>query len=233
VTSALDLDGCLRVLGQTLLGFRVPEYTHLPTFTEVSWVWTGGPAPAPRKVLIGTDRPGDHVLVAFWPGSGGCRIGLIPLGGDQHAGGLECSMLTAWRLRDPSLSGPAGDLAAGVIRLAPPVLPSGWLAEIVSAAGYRPTRRNTRIVARAAGSLFLGRAELFTGDREPSAARRFVRRHSLRQPMNEAALQAIIDDLARSRPGLLPYLQWLPVRTRALMLEQTQDRGTFWGTLDR
>lgn len=233
VTSALDLDGCLRVLGRTLLGFRLPEYTHLPPFTEASWVWTGEPAPAPQQVLIGTDRPGDHVLVALWPGSGGCRIGLIPLGGDQDAGGLERSMLTAWRLHDPSLSRPAGGLAAGVIRLVPPVLPPGWLAEIVSAAGYRPTRRNTRIVARAAGSLFLGRAELFIGDRQPRAARRFARRHSRRQPKDEAALQTIIDGLARSRPGLLPYLQWLPVRTRAIMLEQTQDRGTFWGILDR
>ena len=103
----------------------------------------------------------------------------------------------------------------------------------MSAAGYRRTRRNTQIVTRAAWSLFLGRAELFIEDREPRAARRFVRQHSLRQPVNEAALQAILDDLARSDPGLLAHLQWLPVRTRAMMLEHCQDPGTFWGTLDR
>ena len=47
--------------------------------------------------------------------------------------------------------------------------------------------------------------------------------------MNQRPSRPIIDDLARSRPGLLADLQWLPVRTRALMLEQAQDRGTFWG----
>ena len=232
LTSALDQDGCLRALGRTLLGFRVPEYTHLPPFTQASWAWNGEPGQAPEMLLICIDRTGDYVLVALWPGSRGCRIGLLPLGADQPAG-LECSLLTAWRQRDISLSMPTGDLAAGLITLIPPVLPPGWVAEIVSAGGYRPTRRNTQVAARAAGSLFLGRAELFIEHRKPRAARRFVRRHSWRQPTNEAALQEIIDDLARLDPGVLPYLQWLPVRTRAMMLELVRDRDTFWGDLDR
>ena len=237
LTSALDLDGCLRALGRTLLGFRVPEYTHLPPFTEASWAWNGERGQAPQTVIICTDRAGDYVLVAFWPDSAGCRIGLAPLSGGraagQQAGEPEWPMATAWRLRDISLSRPAGVLAAGMIRLVPPVLPPGWVAEILSAAGYRPTRRNTRIAARAAGSLFLGRAELFIGPRKPRAARRFVRRHSRRQPRKEAALQEIIDDLARNDPGVLPYLQWLPVRARAMMLEHVQEPGTFWDDLDR
>ncbi len=248
LTSALDLDGCLRALGRTLLGFRVPEYTHLPPFTEASWAWNGERGQAPQTVIICTDCAGDYVLVAFWPDSAGCRIGLAPLSGGQwpagqwpggrrpggqQAGEPEWPMATAWRLRDISLSRPAGVLAAGMIRLVPPVLPPGWVAEIVSAAGYRPTRRNTRIAARAAGSLFLGRAELFLGPRKPRAARRFVRRHSRRQPRNEAALQEIIDGLARNDPGVLPHLQWLPVRARAMMLEHVQEPGTFWDDLDR
>jgi hypothetical protein len=233
LTSALDQDGCLRALGRTLLTFRVPEYTHLPTFTEASWTWNGEAHHAPQKVLICADRAGDHVLVLLWPDPRGCRIGLVPLGGGGQRGELECSILAAWRQRDLSLSSPAAGLAAGLIRLIPPVLPAGWVAEIVSAAGYQPTRRNIQIAARAAGSLFLGRAELFIEHREPRAARRFVRRHSRRQPMNEAALQEIIDDLAGSDPGVLPHLQWLPVRTRAMMLEHVQDRDTFWGDLDR
>jgi hypothetical protein len=60
-----------------------------------------------------------------------------------------------------------------------------------------------------------------------------VRRHSPRQPANDADLQQISDDLARSDPGSLPYLQWLPVRTRALLLELSQDPSSFWGDLDR
>ena len=248
LTSALDLGGCLQALGRTLLGFRVPEYTHLPPFTEASWAWDGEREHAPETVIICTDRAGDHVLVAFWPESGGCRIGVVPLSGDQQPGGdqpgdlqpgelqpgePERAMVAAWRQHDISLSGPVGVLAAGMIRLVPPVLPAGWVAEIVSAAGYRPTRRNTQIAARAAGSLFLGRAELLIGHREPRAARRFARRHSRRQPMNDKALQEIIDDLARSDPGVLPHLQWLPVRARAMMLEHVRDPGTFWGDLDR
>ena len=232
LTSALDRDGCLRALRRTLLSFRVPEYTHLPAFTQASWAWNGEPGQAPEMLLICGDRAGDYVLVALWPDSRGCHIGLLPLGADQ-AGGLECSLLTAWRQRDISLSSSTGGLAAGLVTLVPPVLPPGWVAEIVSAAGYRPTRRNTQMAARAAGSLFLGRAGPFIEHRKPRAARRFVRRHSRRQPMNEAALQEIIDDLARLDPGVLPYLQWLPVRTRAMMLELVQDRGTFWDDLDR
>jgi hypothetical protein len=255
LASALDLDGCLRALGRTLLGFRAPEYTRLPTLTEASWAWDGEPGQAPATVVICADRAGDYVLVALWPDSGGCRIGLVPLdcgqqtggqqaggqqaGGQQAAGqqaagqqaaGPESSMVTPWRLHDPSLSGPTDDLGAGLIRLVPPVLPPGWVAEIVSAGGFRPTRRNTQMAARAAGRLFLGRAGLFIEHREP---RRFLRRHSRRQPVNEAALQEIIDDLARTNPGALPYLQWLPVRTRAVMLEHVQNPDTFWGDLDR
>ena len=234
VTSALDPDGCLRALDRTLLSFRVPEYTHLPTFTTASWAWDGEPAGAPETVIICADRPGDHVLVALWPGSGGSRIGLIPVsGGDQPAGQMDTSLLAAWRQHDTSLSRSAGGLGTGLIRLVPPVLPPGYAEEIVSAAGYRRSRRNTQIFMRTAGSLFLGRAELFIEDREPRAARRFVRRHSLRQPVNDAALQEILDDLARSDPGSLPCVQWLPVRTRAMMLEQCRDHDTFWGGLDR
>ncbi len=234
VTSALDLDGCLRALGWTLLSFRVPEYAHLPTFTTASWAWGGDPGQAPETVIICADRPGDHVLVALWPASGGSRIGVVPLSGEgQQAAELESSMLAPWRQHDASLSRRAGDLGAGLIRLVPPILPAGYAEEIVSAAGYRRTRRNTQMVMRTAASMFLGRAPLFIEHRQPRAARRFVRRHLLRQPMSEAALQEIIDGLARSNRMLLPYLQWLPVRTRALMLELSQDRGSFWADLDR
>ena len=146
---------------------------------------------------------------------------------------MESALLAAWRQRDSSLSRTAGDLGAGLLRLVPPVLPAGYAQEIVAAAGYRPTRRNTQIVMRTAGSLFLGRAQLIIEQREPRAARRFVRRHPLGLPVNEAALQEILDELARSDPGLLPYLQWLPVRTRALMLEFSQDPNSFWGDLER
>jgi hypothetical protein len=233
-TSALGLDGCLRALDRTLLGFRVPEYTHLPTFTTARWAWDGEPGQAPETVIICADGPGDHVLVALWPEAGGSRIGLVPLSGkDQQPGEMESAMLAAWRQHDTSLSRPAGGLRAGLIRLVPPLLPAGYAEEIVAAAGYRPTRRNTRIVMRTAASLFLGRAQLFIEDREPHTARRFVRRHSLRQPVNEAGLQGILDDLAHTDPQLLPYLQWLPVRTRAMMLEFCHDRSTFWGDLDR
>ena len=87
LTSALDQDGCLRALGRTLLSFRVPEYTHLPTFTQASWAWNGEPGQAPEMLLICADRAGDYVLVALWPDSRGCRIGLLPLGADQRQAG--------------------------------------------------------------------------------------------------------------------------------------------------
>ena len=60
-----------------------------------------------------------------------------------------------------------------------------------------------------------------------------MRRHPLPEPMNPVVLQEIIDDLARWNAQLLPYLQWMPMRTRAIMLERCQDHGTFWGELDR
>ena len=156
-----------------------------------------------------------------------------PLGGDElHEAALEDAMLAAWRQRDPSLSRP-GRLGPGW---------SGWsrrsclqadAEEIVAAAGYPRTRQNIQIITRTAGSLFLGRADLLIEPERPGPVRRFVRRHARRQPVNEAALQRIIDDLGRADPTLLPYLQWLPVRTRAVMLEHIQDSETFWGDLDR
>ena len=234
LTSTLDPDGCLRVLGQTLLSFRVPEYTYLPSFTSVGWAWAGGSAPVPETVISCADRTGDDVLVALWPARRGSLIGLFPLtGGDEQADRLDSSMLAPWRRHDTSLSGTVAGLEAGLIRLAPPVLAAGYAEEIVSAAGYRATRRNTQVVMRTAGSLFLARAQQFIEHREPRMARRFVRDHPLPQPMSAATLQEIVNDLARWNPGVLPYLQWMPVRTRAIMLERCQDRETFWGGLDR
>ena len=75
LTSALDPGGCLRVLGQTLLSFRVPEYTHLPSFTSVGWAWAGGSAAAPETVISCADRTGDDVLVALWPAADRPYIG--------------------------------------------------------------------------------------------------------------------------------------------------------------
>ena len=234
VTSALDPDGCLRVLGQTLLSFRVPEYTHLPSFTSVGWAWAGGSAPAPETVIICADRTGDDVLVALWPARRRVPDRAVPAHRRGRAGG-PAGQLDAgpWRRHDTSLSGTPAGLEAGLIRLAPPVLAAGYAEEIVSAAGYRASRRNTQVVMRTAGSLFLARAQQFIEHREPRMARRFVRHHPLPQPMSAATLQEIVNDLARWNPGVLPYLQWMPVRTRAIMLERCQDRETFWGGLDR
>jgi hypothetical protein len=233
VTSALDLEGCLRALNQTLLSFRVPEFAHLPTFTSVGWIWTAEPAEAPGTVIICADQTGNDVLVALWPGPTGSRIGLFPVrGGAEQAARLHRSMLAAWRLCDTSLSVPPGGVAAGLIGLAPPVLAGGYAEEVLSAAGYRRSQRNTQIVMRAAGSLFLARAQQLIARRELRAARRFARRHALPQPVSAVALQQIIDDLARWDPGTLPHLQWIPMRARAIMLERCQDRDTFWADLD-
>lgn len=235
VTSALDPEGCLRALDQALLSFRVPEFTHLPSFTAAGWIWTAEPAeaPAPGTVIICADRTGDDVLVALWPGPRGARIGLFPVrGGEEQVDRLHRSLLADWRLCDTSLSVAPGGLDAGLIGLAPPVLAGGYADEILSAAGYRCTQRNTQVVMRAAGSLFLARAQQFVAHRKPRAARRFVRRNALPQPVSAAALQQIIDDLARWDPGMLPHVQWMPMRARAIMLERSQDRETFWGDLD-
>jgi hypothetical protein len=235
VTSALDLEGALRALDQTLLSFRVPEFAHLPTFTSTGWIWKAEPAeaPAPETVIICSDQTGDDVLVALWPGPSGSRIGLFPVrGGDEQAARLHRSMLAAWRLCDTSLSVPPGGVAAGMIGLAPPALAGGYADEVLSAAGCRVTQRNTQNVMRAAGSLFLARAQQLIAHRKLRAARRFVRRHALSQPVSAVALQQIIDDLARWDSAMLPRVQWIPARARAIMLERCQDRDTFWADLD-
>jgi hypothetical protein len=235
VTSALDLEGALRALDQTLLSFRVPEFAHLPTFTSTGWIWKAEPAeaPAPETVIICSDQTGDDVLVALWPGPTGSRIGLFPVrGGEEQPARLHRSMLAAWRLCDTSLSVPPGGVAAGMIGLAPPALAGGYAEEVLSAAGCRVTQRNTQNVMRAAGSLFLARAQQLIAHRKLRAARRFVRRHALSQPVSAVALQQIIDDLARWDSAMLPHVQWIPARARAIMLERCQDRDTFWADLD-
>ena len=171
VTSSLDADGCLRALGQTLLSFRVPEYTHLPSFTHVGWTWRADPDLPPEVVIICADRTGDDVVVALWPGRGGCRIGLFPLGGEASpAGPLDADGLaprdttlsgTSALSGAPRLSGASGGFGAGLISLGPPVLPAGYAEEMVASAGYRGSQRNTQIVLRTAGSLFLARAQQF------------------------------------------------------------------------
>ena len=234
VTSELDPDECLRALDRTLLSFRIPEYTRLPTFTAVSWTWAGEPAQAPATVIICADFPGEHVLVALWPDAGGSRIGLIPLSGDElQEAGLENAMLAAWRQRDPSLSRPAWP-SGGRAGQAGPAGPACWLRGGDRGSGRvpaHPAEHPDHHPDRGQPVPGPGGPVHRAGATRPGRA---VHPAALTAPADEeAALQQILDDLARADPALLPYLQWLPVRTRAVMLEYIQDSGTFWSDLDR
>jgi hypothetical protein len=81
--------------------------------------------------------------------------------------------------------------------------------------------------------MFLIKAHEFISAKNPRAAERFIDDHSWSPGAGIGQSQSVLNDLAAWNHSVLPYMQDLPARCRAIMLEAAAEGGTFWADLDR
>jgi hypothetical protein len=80
--------------------------------------------------------------------------------------------------------------------------------------------------------MFLLKANQFISSQDARLASRFVDDHQLRPDNAERLLQDILDDLAAWNPQVIPYIQELPYRNRAILLHRDENgklESPFWG----
>lgn len=222
--SDLGVQDCADLLVRLLAGYSEPRYEHLPPAVPAGHIWLGS-GPEPAVALCCNDDRGEFLLVVLWGSEGGTEIGMFPLGaGDDR---LTLPMIGHWKGQDRSLSS-TGSFPHGSIALQPPVLPPDFLEGTLSGAGF-PVDRSTMAAARSRiVQMFLIKAQEFIGSQDQRLAARFVEEHRL-TPMNAEALpQLILNDLGAWNPGVLPYIQELPYRVRAILLERDPAGRPGW-----
>jgi hypothetical protein len=94
-------------------------------------------------------------------------------------------------------------------------------------------------VAGKLGLILIMGAENFIGSRDEPAAARFVAEHTLDRFSREFPSRPadefpawIMGDLGTWNVDFLPYIQDLPMRRRAIMLDTVSPESEFWSQLD-
>lgn len=213
----------LETLSEVIASYRPQKYEHLPHFVDCGYVWQAEP-PAPQRAICCNDENQDFVLVTLWPIDGGSQAGLFELGGT----GSSSTIIGHWKARDRSLTS-IGTVPGGSVALRAPEIPGDFAEHILRTAGYPPTPRNLTATEEMIAQQFLVKAHQFISSQSRPDADRFVAAH---RPAGE--LRTILNDLAAWNPGVLPYIQDLPMRVRAIMLEPDMHSSSdFWAGLER
>jgi hypothetical protein len=224
--SRLDPDGCLQNLDAVLRRYRTPEYVHLDSFVDAGfeWRWSKG---APTRVLSFKDRNDASTFLAIWPEERFTMMGLFPLGsGDERL--MQAPILHHLRDQGGALLR-AGFIRPGLLALREPVVSADYCESMLSVGGYPATPKNLARAYEMMRKQFVLRSCQFIQTRDAAAAEKFRIAH--RSPV---ALQAIMRDLAAWDSDFLPYIQSIPARMKALMLEPlTLEKSPFWLELDR
>lgn len=229
--SGLALTDCIANLEAILLSYRPPESAYRTPYVFPGWRWNGSREQSPETVISFEDSNNDFLLAAFWPDHSGTECGLFPLGsGDERLSSLP--IIGHWKQRDPSLTS-IGVFPRGLITLAPPRIPDQFVEEILKTAGFPSTPYNVEAIGTMAGRMFLARAHQLIASHDPRSADRFIQSHVFTGgPLREFG-QRVLDDLVAWDPDVLPYIQDLPMRVRAISLEAANVPGTIWSGLKR
>jgi len=222
--SSQSIEACLGTIEALVDSYRPRQYPHLPPYDVTGFLWIGD-GPEPDAVVNFADVSGDFILAAFWSGTSDTEFGLFPLGaGDERLATM--SVIGNWKMLDRSLSS-IGQVPHGQILLERPDVPDDLIQHGLRLAGYPVTPRNVQLFGDKVAELALLKAMQFIASVDQGAAERFADTHPRGDADLTTYLQGVLDDLAAWNPGLLPYIQDIPTRVRALMLESLdQNPGT-------
>lgn len=220
---------CAEILQQVFDGYRPRRHPSMPPLvpTGIRWMSADG---TPSIAVSGSDEADDFLLFTLADAGGGTEAGIFPLGsGDQR---LRLSAVGHWKQRDASLSS-IGTFAPNTVRLTPPPIADSLVDETLRAAGCQLTPANRAKIAETFTMMFLVKCQEFVSSREGArGAERFLALHKQRADWSSLTgpLRSALQLLAEWEKGVLPYIQDLPLRCRALLLEDVAaDDGVFSG----
>lgn len=79
--------------------------------------------------------------------------------------------------------------------------------------------------------MFLIKAFEYISTEDPQLAERFVDQHRWDGEPFAPFYRGVFEDLIAWNPTVLPYIQQLPTRIRALLLEHVEVQGSVWSEL--
>lgn len=230
--SHLSPEECVELLGQIFDGYRPRRYRDLPSLVPAGIQWTAAEG-TPSLAVSGDDESGDFLLFTLAAAAGGTEAGIFPLGsGDAR---LTLSVVGQWKQRDGSLSS-TGTWAPRTVSLTPPPIGDSLVDGTLQAAGYPLTPDNRAKMAQQFTMMFLVKCQEFVSSREGArGAERFVDAHKQRADRTSLTgpLRSALEFLAEWEPSVLPYIQDLPLRCRAILLDRATDgEGSIWSGLE-
>lgn len=130
----------------------------------------------------------------------------------------------------------AGTWPHGTVRLTPPPISDGLLDSTLQVGGYPLTPGNrARLAQQLTMMLLIKCQEIISSQECPRGAERFIethKRHADRTSLTGPPRSAL-RMLAEWNPGVLPYIQDLPPRYRAMLLIRVNQPGGFWSELEK
>lgn len=230
VRTRASVSQCVAVLDNLLSAYRPRQYRHLPHLVDCGHVWHATGA-KPDRVMCFFDHEENFILTALWDMAAGSEAGIFTLHPaqqhpDQQPGGA--SVVAAWGMRDPSLA-TVGSISAGAISIREPDIPSDYVESTLQAAGYPCTASNLVDLHDMMVRQHLIRAHELISAEDPVFADAFVERHKLL-----GHLPTLVRELGTWNVATLPYIQDLPWRVRAILLEpDTLQHSSFWAALEQ
>jgi hypothetical protein len=215
-----------------VFSYKPPKYKHSYAYVYPSWRWNGLQAHTPTSAVSFSDSSNDFILAAFWPTANGTKFSLFPLGsGDERLSDLPITNL--WKQSDASLTA-VGVIPGGAITLAAPSVSNEFFAEVLNVVGFPPTTDNIEMIGRHFAQQFLVKAYEFMTVLNPENPEQFIQEHQYSGEPAVIFCQTILNDLAAWDPQVLPYIQDLPMRIRAILLEVVDiPTDTVWSKLTR
>lgn len=212
---------CLANIEALVDSYRPRKYEHLPAYDPAGFRWHGD-GPAPDTAVSFDDVNEDVMLVTLRASGPSTEIGLFPLGaGDDRLTSLPVT--GGWKLRDPSLAS-VGLIPAGQLTLRAPRIPDGFVADGLTLARVPVNPHNIDVFGRKLAELVLLKALQFIGSQDERQAGRFADLHRYSGGSIEAYLQSVVVDLVAQYPGMLPYVQGIASRARAILLDSLAER---------
>lgn len=219
-----DVARCRETLDAIVDTYRPRKYAELPHVVDSGYEWYGEGRPA--YVVSLTDDRDDYLLVTLCGSMSGSEIGIFPLGSDDQS--MMMPLPGHWKMRDSSLAS-IGRYPGGTVSLREPPIPDDYVKGTLAKAGVPVTPPNVIALQNMMAQQFVVKAYQFISSQQPAFADTFAARHR-----DSTDLRAILRDLAAWNPGVLPYIQDLPMRVRALLLErETFESSPLWAGMQR
>jgi hypothetical protein len=230
--SALSPPDCVTALEQVFGTYRQRRYRDLPHLVPcgIQWLRDGGTAPL---AVCGSDESDNFLLFTLAATTGGTDAGIFPLGsGDAR---LALSVVGHWKRADGSLSS-TGTWPAGTVLLTAPPVDDQLLDGTLLAAGYPVIPANRARLAQQLFEMFLVKSHQFIQSKSGSStADRFVDDQKRRADWTSLTgpLRSTLQALGEWQAGVLPYVQDLPLRCCALLLEPGGGDAPVWSQMER